>query len=241
MDDSIQFVPRPVRGRRFTHSRRVRLADTAPDGALRVDGLARYLQDVATDDWADAGLDPADVWVVRRTAVRVAEGGRWPRLGERVHLVTWCGGIGAAWAERRSDLESADGLLVETVGLWVPLDQDGRPLRLGNRFDHVYGEACGGRRISSRVEVPALPQGGVDRPWAVRYADLDVVGHVNNAAAWAAVAEAAGGPVRSAVVSHHQPVAAGEEVSLRTTPAEGGVDAWLHVDGDVRLSARVVR
>jgi acyl-ACP thioesterase len=240
MEEPTDFVPRPARGRRFSHSRRVRLADTAPDGGLRVDGLARYLQDVATDDWADAGFDPAEVWVVRRTAIRVAEGGRWPRLGERVHLVTWCGGTGGAWAERRTDLEGDGGILVETVALWVPLDAGGRPMRLGPRFHEVYGQAGGGRRISPRVPVPPLPDGGSDSAWEVRYADLDIVGHVNNAAAWAAVAEAAGGPVRAAVVAHHRPVGRGEEVRLRRMPEEGGVGAWLHVDGEVRLSARMV-
>ena len=100
-----EFVPRPVRGRRYGHDRRVRVSDAGPEGVLRRDGLARYLQDVATDDWADAGLSPDEIWVVRRTAVRVAEGGRWPALGENVTLTTWFGGTGPAWAERRTDLE----------------------------------------------------------------------------------------------------------------------------------------
>ena len=74
-----ELVPRPARGRRYAHERRVRLSDTGPDGVLRLDGLARYLQDVATDDWSDASLDPQGTWVVRRTVVRAwrwAGGGR---------------------------------------------------------------------------------------------------------------------------------------------------------------------
>ena len=74
----IEFVPSPSRGRRFTAERRVRLSDAGTDGVLRLDGMARYLQDVASDDWAESGLDPEDTWVVRRTAVRTADGGRWP-------------------------------------------------------------------------------------------------------------------------------------------------------------------
>jgi acyl-ACP thioesterase len=240
MPSTFEVVPRPAHGRRYAHTRRIRLADAGPDGSLRVDGLARYLQDVATDDWADAGFDAADVWVVRRTAVRVADGGRWPRLGEQVRLVTWCGGTGPAWAERRTDVESEAGVLLETVALWVPLDAGGRPMRLGPRFAEVYGEAGGGRQVSSRVAVPPLPGGGRDEAWVVRQADLDIVGHVNNAAAWAAVAEVAGtGVVRSAVVAHHHPVGREEVVALRRVPGEAGIGIWLHVGEDVRVSAHL--
>ncbi len=115
------LVPRPAQGRRYTHHRRVRVSDAGPEGALRLDSLARYLQDVATDDWADAGLSPR-IWVVRRTTVQVAGGGRWPALGEDVDLTTWCGGTGPAWAERRTDLEANGVPIIETVALWVPLD-----------------------------------------------------------------------------------------------------------------------
>src|SRR4029077_13755521 len=110
------------------------LSDAGPDRILRLDGVARYLQDVATDDWADSGLDPGETWVVRRTMVRVADGGRWPALGDQVAVTTWCGGAGPAWAERRTDLEVDGTLMVEAVALWVPLDPSGRPVRLGQEF-----------------------------------------------------------------------------------------------------------
>jgi len=227
------FVPRPVRGRRYTHRRRVRLSDAGPDGMLRLDGVARYLQDAATDDRADSGLDPTETWVVRRTLVRVAGGGRWPALGEEVALTTWCGGIGPAWAERRTDLEVDGALMVETVALWVPLDGSGRPARLGPRFVGVYGEAAAGRRVSGRVPpAPALAD-GTERPWPIRQADLDVVGHVNNAAVWAAVTEVAGGPVASASLTHHGPVEGDRPVTLVTGPGR----LWLTVDDEVRVSA----
>ena len=83
-----EFVPRPTTGRLYSHERRVRLSDAGPDAGLRLDGVARYLQDAATDDWADSGLSPEGTWVVRRTALQVASGGRWPRLGETVAVGT---------------------------------------------------------------------------------------------------------------------------------------------------------
>ena len=233
MGPMIEFVPRPTQGRRYTHRRRIRLSDAGPDGVLRLDGVARYLQDVATDDWAESGLDPRDTWVVRRTALRVADGGRWPELAEMVVLTTWCGGAGPAWAERRTDLEVDGALMVEAVALWVPLDTSGRPMRLRKEFHTVYGEAVAGRRVPGRVHGAPVPADATTRPWPIRLADLDVVGHVNNAAVWAAVAEVVGGPVTSAALTHHGPVEHGHAVTLATKPGR----MWLTADAEVKASA----
>ena len=228
-----EFVPHPTQGRRFTHRRLVRLSDAGPDGVLRLDGVARYLQDAATDDWFDSGLDTTETWVVRRTLVRVAEGGRWPALGEEVALTTWCGGIGPAWAERRTDLVVDATVMVETVALWVPLDRSGRPARLGPEFHTVYGEAAAGRRVSGRVPgAPKLTDGSA-RPWPIRRADLDIIGHVNNAAVWEAVTEVVEGGVTSASLTHHGPVESDRPVTLVTAPGQ----MCLMTDGTVRVSA----
>jgi acyl-ACP thioesterase len=229
----IEFVPRPARGRRYTGGRRVRLSDAGPDGVLRLDGVARYLQDAASDDWAESGLDPSDTWVVRRTALRVAHGGRWPALGETVTLTTWCGGAGPAWAERRTDLEVDGRLMVEAVALWVSLDRSGRPSRLGKEFHVVYGEAVAGRRVPGRVPTAPVPADATTRPWPIRRADLDVVGHVNNAAVWAAVTEVVDRPVGSAALTHHGSVEHGHALTLATKPGR----LWLVADSEVRASA----
>ena len=123
-----EFVSRPAEGRRYTHRRQVRLSDAGLDGVLRLDGLARYLQDAASDDWADSGLDQSETWVVRRTALRLAGGGRWPELGEQVALTTWCAGTGAAWAERRTDIEVDSAVVIEAVGAVGVLGRRRAPL-----------------------------------------------------------------------------------------------------------------
>ncbi|MGO9081417.1 MAG: hypothetical protein ACLQDY_20645 [Streptosporangiaceae bacterium] len=75
------FMPRPAHGRVFTVTRAVRSAEVAPDGRLRFDTLARYLQEVAEDDIADVGWQEPYVWLMRRVTVRVRESGcsviRW--------------------------------------------------------------------------------------------------------------------------------------------------------------------
>jgi acyl-ACP thioesterase len=233
MSAMIEFVPRPDRGRRFRQERRVQLGDAGPDGVLRLDGVVRFLQDVATEDWIDSGLSRDGTWVVRRTVLRIAASGRWPNLYEDVTLVTWCGGTGAAWAERRTDLEVDGAVLLETVSLWVPVDGRGRPMRIREPFHDLYGEASGGRRVPGRVPPAPAPTSPDARAWPVRRADLDVVGHVNNAAIWAALVEVSGGTVSWASLTHHGPVEDGHVVSLLSEPGR----MWLATDDAIRVSA----
>ncbi len=53
------MIPRPTIGRTFTGTARVRLGDVTPKGRMRLDAVARYLQDVANDDAVDAIGDDA--------------------------------------------------------------------------------------------------------------------------------------------------------------------------------------
>jgi len=227
----LEYLPPPSSGRRFTGGQRVRLGDTDPEGRLRPDAAARYLHDVAADDWDDTGIDSGDLWVVRRTAMRLGAGGRWPTLGEPVTATTWCSGTGAAWAERRSDLAVDGEVLVETESLWVPLDSV-RPRRISAGFLQVYGEAAGGRKVSGRVAAPDMATDAERRPWPLRRVDLDIAGHVNNAASWTALVEVAGGPVASATLTHHGPLEWGVPVMLAT--ASGRL--WLLNGDQVRVS-----
>lgn len=101
----------------------MRLGDADRHGRLRLDALARLLQDVGNDDFADAGLDPGAPWVGRRTVVWSPS---WPRLGERLTVTTFCGGLGSRWAERRSSLrDEGGGSRVEVAALWVFLGAEG--------------------------------------------------------------------------------------------------------------------
>jgi acyl-ACP thioesterase len=228
----IEFVPAPETGRRFATQRLVRLSDAGPDGALRVDGAVRYLQDVASDDWQDTGVVSDDTWVVRRTSLRLSEGGRWPILGERVDVTTWCGGTGAAWAERRTTIASDGRPQVEAVALWVPVDPAGRPRRLQPSFFDVYGEAAGGRRVAGRVPTASVSTAAHAQSWAVRRADLDIVGHVNNAAVWCAMSEVVTGTVARATLTHHGSLERSDAVTLWSDASR----LWLVVDDEVRVS-----
>lgn len=229
-----EFVPLSDQGRRFREEFIIRLGDVDVAGLLRLDGLARLLQDVATDDSEDTGVSSGDTWVVRRTSVRRVEGARWPRYLDCVSLVTWCGGVGPAWAERRTNLEYEGGCLLEAAALWVPVDPTGRPVRLRESFFAVYGDAVHARRVSGRIAKPVVPEGAERQAWPLRAADVDVAGHVNNAALWQVLSEVVAPPLASASLTHHASIDREDQVTLAS---EAG-SLWLIVDGTVRVSAQ---
>src|SRR5438477_6263772 len=184
--DYAELVPLPSRGRVFEREMLPGLADATGSGRVRVDALARWLQDVAYADLVAAGLAGRGAWVVRRSRIRVE---RFPRFGARVALRTFCSGWGPLVAERRTSI-SGEGAAVEAVALWVHLDPESmRPARLGDDFHAVYGESANGRRVRSRLRHGAPPAEGMRESWRFRASDLDVAGHVNNAAYWAPVEE----------------------------------------------------
>jgi acyl-ACP thioesterase len=225
------MVPLPSSGRVVRTERRVRLGDVSPAGRLRLDALVRYLQDVATDDSRDAGLDPSKQWVVRRTALVVGE---LPAYEGMVQLATWCGGIGSHWAERRTSI-TGTAAQIEAATLWVQVDQATmRPARVDGRFHEVYGEAAQGRSVSSRLahHDPSPDSLAAAARWPLRFTDFDALGHVNNAAAWAAVEHVLTEhrdlrPPLQASLEHRRPIERDTPVRLATAGATAGVDLWL--------------
>ena len=238
------LVPRPAAGRIFEEARRVRLADVDPAGRVRLDATTRYLQDLSADDTADAALEEAEAWVVRKTVIEVR---KVPRYLEALELATWCAGIGSHYAERRISIVGERGGAVEAATTWVHVDpRRGRPARVPAGFEDLYGEASGGRRITARLTHPDPPAAGVERsPWPLRATDFDVLAHVNNAAYWEAVEESLldrgerRGPVR-AELEHRRAVEPGAVVERLVAGEEGGLRVWLLAD-DVVAASAVVR
>ncbi len=228
-------------GRAFTATRRVRWGDADSRGRLRLDGIARYLQDVSNDDTRDAGLGLHLPWVVRRTVIDVLAA---PAAGEVLTLTTFCGGIGTAWAERRTTIEGDGGGHVEAASLWVAIDPDSnRPTRLSPEFVALYGSAADGRSVGARLRHPAPADDAEGRPWPLRSTDHDGMRHVNNAATWEPVEDELDRrrllPVR-AEVEYPGAIEPHEEVELRATQVDDELRLWLLVDGGVRASALVL-
>ena len=234
------FVARPGLGRVVTIARDVGLADVRPDSTLRLDAIARFLQDVADHDAVTAEVD-GGLWVLRRMALHVA---RTPRFRAELSCSTWCSGVGARWAERRTDLVFGELTCVQAGALWVHVDPTtGAPARLPEGFDALWGATANGRRVRANLRHAAPPADARTDQWPLRATDVDVLDHVNNAAYWAPVEEELarrGRPrVTDAEIEFRGGVYADEPVDILTADAPGGFATWWCVRGDVRASALV--
>jgi len=230
--DFTELVPAPGRGRMFEQEARVGVSDAGPDGRARLDAVARWLQETAFGDVVDSGLQDEGSWVVRRCRIRVQQ---FPVFWEPLSVATFCSGMGALWAERRTTVTGAQGGRVEAVALWVHLDsRTGRPRPVGDEVEALYGPSTGGRRVKARLRHPAPPPSADGAPWTFRAADLDPFGHVNNAVYWAVVEEELRArPVTSfdAEVEHRAPADAGPAEVVAAGPMR-----WVRAGGEVSAS-----
>jgi acyl-ACP thioesterase len=261
---AVEFVDPPRGGRTFSITARPLLGDCAPSGRLRLDALARMLQDVAYLDVDDAGVAELAIWVVRRARIDVR---RFPRFGEELTLTTFCSGLGKMWAERRTRVElsgvvgraavdvgmagvsgTAAGdhgaVLVEAVSLWVHLDPASwLPSAFTDRELELYGDAAAGRRVTARLR-HRLPgaEASSEFGWQFHELDCDIARHVNNAAYLQPLEEelllAGADPSALEIeVEYRSPAQPGEMTVLRD-----GEMRWIRsVTGDTHASLRVGR
>jgi acyl-ACP thioesterase len=239
-----EIVAPAAAGRVFGEEVRPGFADSAPSGRIRLDAVARWLQDVAYADVADAGLEQAAVWVVRRTRISVSE---FPRFGERLGLATFCSGLGRMWAERRTTVTRLDDsrACVEAVSLWVHLDPASwRPTPLSAQELAAYADAAAGRRVTARLRHPAAMvhaepgSSNGSLSWTFRATECDLAGHVNNAAYWQ--------PLEEELLGGREPERIDAEIEYRTPAQPGAVRVvrngshrWI-LDGEGETLASIV-
>jgi acyl-ACP thioesterase len=236
------LVSQPQHGRTFASERTVRLSDMDDRARVRLDAVARYLQDVAIEDVEETGWGlPEHLWFIRRIRIDVMT----PLLHDRlVRLVTWCSGVSGVAAGRRWSLTGDAGGHVEVDSVWIHLGPGGRPERLDASFG-VYAEAAEGRPVTTRLELSGPPADATRTPWPLRLADVDVHGHVNNATYWQAVEQrlALAGPDPSqplrARLEYRDPIDLGDEVELLELARGGRLDIAFSVEGAVKAVAAV--
>jgi acyl-ACP thioesterase len=234
-------VPIPAQGRTFAESRRVRLTDMDPLGRLRLDAVARFLQEIAIDDVDETGWGAPDhLWFVRRMRVDVLE----PFLADRaVELVTWCSGLATLAAGRRWSLTGDRGGRIEVDSVWIHLDAQQRPTRIRG-FD-AYALAAGGHRVSTRPQLADPPTDGPRTPWPLRVSDIDLHGHVNNTVYWQAiehVLRGAGpelGRPLHARLDFRDPLDLGDRLELAVTGDEHQLDLGFVVGDRIKGVAAI--
>ena len=223
----------------------VRLGDTDGAERLRLDAVARYLQDIGYDQLQvveDGDLHPG--WIVRRTVIDVLA----PiAFGDRVHLRRWPSAMSNRWCNMRIQIRSEDGGLIETEMFLIHVDiEAGRPARMSERFMAPMLAATTEHRLRWRAALRERADADGERwQFPLRVTDVDRYGHVNNAVHWEAIEEALARypesqtPPYRAILEHAGPVMAGDDVLIRAWRGDAALQVQFEVDGSARTLARI--
>ncbi len=227
---------------------------------LRLDGVARYLQDIAYDNLEAEDFASADpFWVVRRTVIDVLVPISWPGT---VTLERWCSALSTRWASMRvrltaehesnalNPLDRPAGL-VETEAFWINVNNQGMPTRISDRGFEMLAAMTDEHRLHWRAMNPGkLPDRNdpavlSDRPHVLRSTDFDPLQHLNNAAYLAAVEdELVDHPdlrtcPHRVVIEYLRPIPPGTEVTIRRRRDGGLLQMWMVADGKVAANVSV--
>ncbi|MDV6268021.1 acyl-[acyl-carrier-protein] thioesterase [Rhodococcus globerulus] len=249
MNSDLTLAPQPDRGPIFVKTRPVRTGDINAAKALRLDGVARYLQDIATDNIeAIEAVDTHPFWIVRRTVIDVIRPAIWP---EYLTMTRWCSAFSTRWANMRVRFDGSNGALIETEGFWIHISaESGMPTRMSDDFMKPLEESTDEHRLKwKRVIADNAPDaeapGVIDTPFTLRVTDIDPFDHVNNAVYWQAVEEvistrtALRSTPHRAVIEYLSPLVAGDDVVLRSHVEGSRLTVWFLVGDALRAVAQV--
>ena len=228
----------------FERSWPLRVGDIDRSGRLRLDAAARLIQDIGQDHVHALGFDKTHpVGVVRRTMVDLI---RPIEFQDMLRLRRWCSGTSNRWCEIRVRIDGGEGGLIESKAFWININRDtGMPSRISDDFLDELQRTTDVHRLRW---TPYLTPGGREdaeqvREYPVRFTDIDLFDHMNNAVYWSVVEdylstrpELLGSPLR-VTLEHEAPIALGDklEILAHTHPA-GSTDRF-----GAELADRAVR
>jgi acyl-ACP thioesterase len=165
----------------------VRVCDTDPWGRATVRTLLLLLQEAATSHATDLGvavdylIENRLAWVMVRLQVSMTS---WPHGGDTIAVETWVHSASRVMTERRFRVIGGGGaVLGDVVTQWVILDTARRrPVRLPKFALDAIAPVVRAEKPVSLDEIPELDASEHDRTFEVRFSDLDIAQHVNNAA-----------------------------------------------------------
>ncbi|RMI31054.1 hypothetical protein EBN03_20145 [Nocardia stercoris] len=236
----------------FTSTWAVRAGDVDPYHRLRLDAVARYLQDIATEETHASTIRNTDPdWILRRTVIDVVRPVTFP---DRVELRRWCSALSTRWANMRVRLTSDNGGLIETEGFWIKINAaTNLPTRISDEGMAYLGRTATEQRLRWRpwLSDTLPPASESDVAFPLRATDIDQYNHVNNAVYWQ-IAEGFLIDYPKLVVGSHRavieylaPVLARQQISVRSRyePAGAGghplLQLWLVADGQVATIVKI--
>lgn len=261
-DTPVTFEPlsdRKEGARFFEAGYRVRTDDVDQEMRVRLDAVARFLQDTANDNIDATPFGDTDpYWIVRRTIIDVIEPISWP--GE-VTAQRWCAALSTRWTNMRVRLtathetnrfnpEPRPSGLIETEGFWINVNEQGMPSRITDSALELLSETALETRLRWRsmntdkapdaddVELP-------DRPHILRVTDFDPFKHLNNAAYLEAIEDElvdhpdlVDRPHRL-VIEYLRPIVPGSVLTLRRRRVGDKLEVWILLGEEKTVAATV--
>ncbi len=238
--------PLPGTGPGYRRTRSVRTGDCDRDERLRLDAVARYLQDAATDHIDELGLTATDgVWVVRRTVIDAVA----PiRRGATIELRRWCSAMSTRWATMRADLTDEAGGRIETEAFWIKFDPDtGMPARISEELEADLVAHTRQNRLRWRALLPdPVSEGATTEHFPLRSTDIDMMQHLNNAVYLEVIegllarTPALRDRPHRAVIEYLKPIAPDAQVQIAVETGADRIGVWFVVDGVEHARAAVL-
>lgn len=169
----------------YAFDSRIRYSETDSEGELTLNALLNYFQDCSTFHSEDVGLgigymkEMGQAWVLSSWQIVVD---RYPRLGERVKIVTLPYELKGFLGYRNfAMLDEEENYLAKANSLWSLLDMTtGKPVAVNEAMHKGYG-------IDEKLDMDyaprkiTVPEGGqLLEPIVVKKHHLDTNHHVNN-------------------------------------------------------------
>ncbi|MGP4058160.1 acyl-[acyl-carrier-protein] thioesterase [Mycobacterium sp. 4D054] len=229
---------------------RVATGDIGADLTLRLDSVARYIQEVGAENLVDAGEAEAHPhWLVQRTVIDVIEPIEFPN---EVSFSRWCSALSLRWCTMRVDLVGSDGGRIETEGFWIAMNAKTlTPQRATDSLIEKFSTTTEEHRLKWRPWLQNPDDVDQRTPFALRRTDIDLFEHVTNTAYWHAIHEVMAvvpevcAPPYRAVIEYRKPIKYGEDVTIRWACRGDATDPQVHialtVGDDVRAAALLRR
>ncbi|MGV9410571.1 acyl-[acyl-carrier-protein] thioesterase [Nocardia sp. NPDC003693] len=240
------LAPVPSTGHIFDFPGRLGTCDMDENQGLRIDGIARHIQEAGVDHLVHCGaLESHPHWIVRRTVIDVVRPVTWPA---QLRTRRWCSGISPRWCTMRVRIDADNGGLIETEGFWIHMNKETMsPSRVDDQFFELMCTTTDEQRLRWQqwLTEPAPAADGARFP--LRRTDIDHFEHVTNTAYWHGVHEFTGaapdlteGPHRF-VLEYNRPIRFGEEVDIHTRRESDALTLWFTVDRETRAVAQLRR
>ena len=158
--------------------------DLNPESRVRLTSLANFFQEVAYQHAGRLGFGYHDLksldtfWVLSRMRIRVE---RYPKWDEEIEVETWPNGAEKVLAIREFRVKDSNNktIAIASTGWLVVNSTTRRPVRVTELYSQFMDNVES--LFDEPLEKIVLPETmKLSENRAVRYSDLDIVGHVNN-------------------------------------------------------------